>query len=84
MLRQAIERGPDELQLILKEVLNLPPRKQQELAKLLEEADLGNLISASKLVADRLKFVHGLETLLFDPRKQEVAQGAKPAASHAC
>jgi hypothetical protein len=66
MLRQAIERGPDELQLILKEVLDLPPRKQQELAKLLEEADLGNIISASRLVADRLKFVHGLETLLFD------------------
>jgi hypothetical protein len=67
MLRQAVERGPDELQLILKEVLDLPPRKQQELAKLLEEADLGNIISASKLVADRLKFVHGLETVLFDP-----------------
>jgi hypothetical protein len=72
MLRQAIERGPDELQLILKEVLNLPPRKQQELAKLLEEADLGNLISASKLVADRLKFVHGIETLLFDPGSKKL------------
>lgn len=66
MLRQAIERGPDELQIILKEVLDLPPRKQQELAKLLQEADLGNIISASKLVADRLKFIHGLETLLFN------------------
>ncbi|WP_247327160.1 ATP-binding protein [Bradyrhizobium sp. 141] len=66
MLRQAIERGPDELQLILKEVLDLPPRKQQELAKLLEDADLGNIISASKLVADRLKFIHGLEALLFE------------------
>jgi hypothetical protein len=72
MLRQAIERGPDELQLILKEVLDLPPRKQQELAKLLEEADLGNIISASKLVADRLKFVHGLETLLFDPDSKKL------------
>jgi len=38
MLRQAIERGPDELQLILKEVLDLPPRKQQELAKLPSKA----------------------------------------------
>jgi hypothetical protein len=72
MLRQAIERGPDELQLILKEVLDLPPRKQQELAKLLEEADLGNIISASRLVADRLKFVHGLETLLFDPDSKKL------------
>jgi hypothetical protein len=67
MLRQAIERGPDELQLILREVLELPERKLQELAKLLEEADLANIISASKLVADRLKVLHGLDALLFDP-----------------
>jgi Histidine kinase-, DNA gyrase B-, and HSP90-like ATPase len=67
MLRQAIERGPDELQLIMREVLKLPERKLQELAKLLEDADLANVISASKMVADRLKVLHGLEALLFDP-----------------
>ena len=63
MLRQAIERGPDELQLIMREVLKLPERKLQELAKLLEDADLANVISASKMVADRLKILHGLEAL---------------------
>ncbi|WP_428699496.1 ATP-binding protein [Stappia sp.] len=66
MLRQAIERGPDELQHILTEVLDLPERTQREMSKLLEEADLANVISASRLVSDRLKFVHGLEALLFD------------------
>jgi len=66
MLRQAIERGPDELQHILTEVLDLPERTQKELSKLLEEADLANVIGASKLVADRLKFIHGIEALLFD------------------
>lgn len=66
MLRQAIERGPDELQHILTEVLDLPERTQREMSKLLEEADLANVISASRLVADRLKFVNGLEALLFD------------------
>lgn len=66
MLRQAIERGPDELQHILTEVLDLPERAQREMSKLLEEADLANVISASRLVSDRLKFVHGLEALLFD------------------
>lgn len=70
MLRQAVERGPDELQLILKEVLDLPERKQRELAKLLEEASLSNIIGASKLVTDRLKFIRGLETLLFDPNSK--------------
>ncbi|NJO35235.1 MAG: DNA mismatch repair protein [Rhodospirillales bacterium] len=67
MLRQAIERGSEELQKILIEVLELPERKQRELAKLLEEASLANVISASKLVADRLKFLGGIEALLFDP-----------------
>ena len=72
MLRQAIERGPDELQHILSEVLDLPENTQKELSRLLEDADLANVISASKLVADRLKFVYGLETLLFDPESKKL------------
>ena len=72
MLRQAVERGPDELQHILSEVLDLPEKTQKELSRLLEDADLANVISASKLVADRLKFVHGLETLLFDPESKKM------------
>jgi hypothetical protein len=67
MLRQAIERGSDELQHILTEVLELPETTQKELSKLLEEANLANVIIASRLVADRLKFLHGLEAVLFDP-----------------
>jgi len=72
MLRQAIERGPDELQHILTEVLDLPEQTQREMSKLLEEADLANVISASRLVADRLKFVNGLEALLFDKESKKL------------
>jgi hypothetical protein len=36
MLRHALERSPSELQLIINEVLQLPQRKQQELAALLQ------------------------------------------------
>jgi hypothetical protein len=71
MLRQAIERGPEELQLILSEVLDLPPRKRSELAKLLKRTALSSIISAAKTVADRLDFVHGLERLLFDPDEKK-------------
>ncbi|ODT15846.1 MAG: hypothetical protein ABS35_30245 [Kaistia sp. SCN 65-12] len=67
MLRHAVERGPEELQHIFTEVLQLPPRKQQELSQLLRDADLGNIINASRLVADRMKFLTGLEALIFDP-----------------
>lgn len=66
MLRTAIEKSPEELQLILNEVLGLPKRKQAELAELLREASLSSIISAAKIVADRLKFLAGLEQILFD------------------
>ncbi|MAD38974.1 MAG: hypothetical protein CMO30_00700 [Tistrella sp.] len=67
MLRNAIERGPEELQLILKEVLELPARKQKELATLLQETTLSAIITAAKTVADRLKFISALESIVFDP-----------------
>jgi hypothetical protein len=66
MLRHAIERSPTELQRILDEVLRLPKRKQRELAVLLDETDLSAIISAATMVADRLKFLHGLRIILFD------------------
>jgi hypothetical protein len=40
MLRSAIERSPEDLQIILREVIQLPQRKQEELARLLREASL--------------------------------------------
>lgn len=66
MLRHAIERSPSDLQLIFKEVLQLPQRKQKELAELLQETTLTSIITAAKTVADRLKFISALETIIFD------------------
>ena len=66
LLRQAIEKRPEELQLILGEVLKLPKRKQEELAELLRDVSLSAIISSAKIVADRLRFLTGLEAILFD------------------
>jgi hypothetical protein len=66
MLRSAIERGPDELQTIMKEVLNLPAKEQKELAALLLETTLSAIITAAKTVADRLKFISALESIIFN------------------
>ena len=66
MLRTAIEKSPQELQIIINEVLGLPKRKQEELASLLEEASLSSIINAAKIVADRLKFLAGLDLIMFD------------------
>lgn len=72
LLRQAVEKGPEELQLIFEEVLNLPKRKQEELAELLRDVSLSAIIGAAKIVTDRLKFLTGLEAVLFDaePKKR--------------
>lgn len=72
LLRQAIEKSPEDLQIILEEVLKLPKRKQEELADLLRDVSFSAIISAAKIVADRLKFLTGLESILFDsePKKR--------------
>jgi Histidine kinase-, DNA gyrase B-, and HSP90-like ATPase len=66
MLRQAIEKSPEEVQLIMTEVLGLPKSKQEELAKLLQRTTLSAVISAAKMVAQRLDFLTALEAMLFD------------------
>lgn len=72
MLRTAVETSPQELQIIMNEVLGLPKRKQQELAGLLRETSLSSNISAAKIIEDRLKFLSSIELILFDAdmRKQ--------------
>lgn len=66
MLRQAIEKSPQELQMIIQEVLKLPKRKQDDLAQLLRDTTLSAIIGSAKIVADRLRFVEGLDGILFD------------------
>jgi hypothetical protein len=71
MLRNAIEKSPEDLQLILTEVLNLPKRKRDELAQLLRDVSLSSIISSAKIVSDRLKFLTGLQVILFDEGPKE-------------
>lgn len=71
MLRQAIENSPEELQVILDEVLRLPKRQRDELALLLRDTTLSSIISAAKIVSERLQFLTGLEAVLFDPEPKK-------------
>jgi hypothetical protein len=68
LLRQAIEESPSAVQKIIQDVLDLPADKRDDLAALLKRTTLSALINASKVVADRLDFLRGLEILLFDPQ----------------
>lgn len=71
MLRQAIEKSPEELQIILDEVLRLPKRQRDELALLLRDTSLSSIIGSAKIVSDRLRFLTGLEVVLFDPEPKK-------------
>jgi hypothetical protein len=66
LLKQIVTSKPGDLHTILTEVLNLSEDKQQELAELLKDASLSGIISAAKVVTDRLKFISGLEEILFN------------------
>lgn len=78
LLRQAVERAPADLARIVNEVLDLPKDKRQELASLLDRTTLAAIISASRLIADRLEFLRGLETLVFDTEfKDKVRERAQ-------
>lgn len=66
MLKHAIEKNPEDLQKILIEILNLPKESMEQLSKLLEDTSLSSIISASRIVADRINFVMALEQLLYN------------------
>lgn len=67
LLRQAIENNPKALNKILEEVIGLSKEKQEELAQILDKTSLSSVISAAKIVSDRLNFLTGLESILFKP-----------------
>lgn len=75
LLKEAIGSNPSALQRILGDVLDLPKDKQEELAQLLQKTSLEAIINASKVVADRLNFLAGLELLVFDePSKSSLLE----------
>jgi hypothetical protein len=72
LLREAVESNPTALNKILKEVLELPQDRVDELHKLLSHTPLTAIITASKTIANRLDFLSGLDQILFDaePKKE--------------
>jgi hypothetical protein len=71
LLSQALRDNPESLQQIIGEVLGLKKDDQDELAELLKKTPLPAIIAASKIVANRLDFITGLENLLFDKETKQ-------------
>lgn len=82
LLRQAIEKSPEDLRRILTQVLDLPQVQRKELAELLDYVSLTGIIAAARLVADRLQFLAGIERLLFHPEEKKLTK--EPSSCIGC
>lgn len=60
--------------MILRQVLELPPEQQDDLAGLLCRTKLAAIINAAKTVTDRLDFIASLDPLLFGDMRQTLLE----------
>lgn len=68
LLKEAVKHNPDALSTILRAVVNLPKAQQTEFSDLLQRTELGNIISSSSLIADRIATLTTLRSMVFEPK----------------
>lgn len=66
LLKEAFEQSPESVLPILESVAKLPKARVEELTDLLDRTELANLISAGRMIGDRLDFIQALNALVFD------------------
>ena len=65
LLQEALTTNPRSVQKILSEVLNLSQEDQDDFAQILERTKLSAVISATRIILDRLDFLDSLDPLLY-------------------
>lgn len=73
-LREAIRHNPDSLSIILRAVVNLPKTRQDEFSTLLHKTELGSIIAASSLIADRVTILELLKGMVFNPKHRDTVR----------
>ena len=71
LLREAMKHNPESVSRILKAVFNLPKVRQDEFSSLLEKTELGHIIAASNLIADRIVALKVLREIVFEPKHRQ-------------
>lgn len=66
LLRQALEKGPQQVKDILHDVLELSPERLDDLHQLLARSSLDAIIAAGTEITNRLDFIEGLREIVFD------------------
>ncbi|MBA4758376.1 ATP-binding protein [Sphingosinicella sp.] len=73
-LKEAVKHNPDALSTILRAVVNLPKAQQNEFSELLQRTELGNIISSSSLIADRVATLSILRSMVFEPKYRQTVK----------
>lgn len=71
LLREAVSHNPESVSRILRAVFNLPKSRQDEFSNLLGKTELGHIISASSLIADRIVALKVLREMVFEPKHRQ-------------
>lgn len=66
LLSQALKENPKSVQKIINEVLGLKKKEQDDLANLLYKTTLSSIITASKIISDRIDFLKALDNLVYE------------------
>jgi hypothetical protein len=66
MMRVAVETDPSAVEKIMREVLRLPEERVEEMAALFERTTLESIITTTHSVLNRLDFLTGLRSMVFD------------------
>ncbi|QQA74751.1 ATP-binding protein [Pectobacterium parmentieri] len=66
LLSQALKENPKSVQKIINEVLGLKKKEQDDLANLLYKTTLSSIITASKIISDRIDFLKALDNLVHE------------------
>jgi len=74
LLRESLRHNPDALSTILRAVVNLPKSRQDEFSALLQKTELGNIIAASSMIADRVTAIEVLKGMVFSPQHRSTVR----------
>lgn len=71
LMKVAVETDPSAVQKVMREVLRLPEDRIEEMASLFERTSLESMITATHSILNRLDFLVGLRSLIFDAESKK-------------
>jgi hypothetical protein len=67
LIKEALQQRPSGLHRIFQEVLELSDEQIKDFSDILQKTSLNAMISTTKMVSDRLKFLNGLDQIIYEP-----------------